>query len=71
MEPFSVTVHNNVYLVTPYAKGYTVSFHVSAEGSSIIFELDEEDNLRALTSGAPVDARLVEALAEAITRHFA
>lgn len=71
MEPFSVTIKEQSYLITPYAKGYSVSFHVTTENSSIIFELDEEDNLRALTSGDPVDAGLVSALAEEITKHFA
>jgi hypothetical protein len=71
MEPFSVTIKEQSYLITPYAKGYGISFHISTENSQIIFELDEEDNLRALTSGDPVDNGLVEALAEAITKHFA
>lgn len=71
MEPFSVTIKEQSYLITPYAKGYSVSFHVTTENSSIIFELDEEDNLRALTSGDPVDAGLVSSLAEEITKHFA
>ncbi|WP_143197521.1 hypothetical protein [Chitinophaga niabensis] len=71
MEPFSVTINEQSYLVTPYAKGYSISFHVTTENSQIIFELDEEDNLRALTSGDPVDARIISALAEAITKHFA
>lgn len=71
MEPFSVTINERSYLITPYAKGYGISFHISTENSHIIFELDEEDNLRALTSGDPVDARLISALAEEITKHFA
>lgn len=71
MEPFSVTIKEQSYLITPYAKGYSVSFHVTAENSHVIFELDEEDNLRALTSGDPVDAGIITALAEAITKHFA
>jgi hypothetical protein len=71
MEPFSVTIKEVSYLITPYAKGYGISFHVTTENSNIIFELDEEDNLRALTSGDPVDASLVSALAEEITKHFA
>lgn len=71
MEPFSVTVKEESYLITPYAKGFGISFHITTENSQIIFELDEEDNLRALTSGDPVDASLVSALAEEITKHFA
>lgn len=71
MEPFSVTIKERSYFITPYAKGYSVSFHVTTENSNIIFELDEEDNLRALTSGEPVDASLISALAEEITKHFA
>ena len=70
MEPFSILVKDQAYEVTPYVKGYTVSFHLTAADSKIIFELDEEDQLRALTVGEPVNAELVEQLAEAITRHY-
>lgn len=70
MEPFTILVKDLAYEVSPYVKGYTVSFHVTAEESKIIFELDEEDQLRALISGEPVNPELVEQLAEAITRHF-
>jgi hypothetical protein len=71
MEPFTILVKDRAYEVSPYVKGYTVSFHVMAEDSRIIFELDEEDQLRALTSGEPVSPELVGQLADAITRHFA
>lgn len=71
MEPFSVTIKEQSYFITPYAKGYAISFHISTENSHIIFELDEEDNLRAITSGDPVDSHLIAALAEEITKHFA
>lgn len=70
MEPFTILVKDRAYEVSPYVKGYTVSFHVTAEENKIIFELDEEDQLRALISGEPVNPELVEQLAEAITRHF-
>lgn len=70
MEPFSILIRDQAYEVSPYVKGYTVSFHVTAAGSRIIFELDEEDRLRAVTAGEPVDAELVMQLAEAITKHF-
>lgn len=70
MEPFTILVKDRAYEVSPYVKGYTVSFQVTAEESKIIFELDEEDQLRALISGEPVNPELVEQLAEAITRHF-
>lgn len=70
MEPFTVLVNDRAYEVTPYVKGYTVSLQVTAEDSMIFFELDEEDQLRARTSGGPVHPLLVEQLAEAITRHF-
>lgn len=70
MEPFSILIKDQAYEVTPYVKGYTVSFHLTAADSKIIFELDEEDQLRALTVGEPVNAELVEQLAEAITRHY-
>ncbi|RPD40075.1 hypothetical protein [Chitinophaga barathri] len=71
MSPFSVTISDQLYEVTPYVKGYGISFHVDTPGSRISFELDEEDNLRAITSGEPVDAALVEQLAAAIVQHFA
>ena len=70
MDPFSVTVSGQLYEVTPYVKGYSISFHIDAPGSRISFELDEEDNLRAITSGEPVDAALIEQLAAAIVQHF-
>lgn len=70
MEPFSILIKDQAYEVTPYVKGYTVSFHLTAGDSKIIFELDEEDQLRALTVGEPVNAELVGQLAEAITRHY-
>lgn len=70
MEPFSVTIGDRTYEVQPYARGYGVSFHITCGPSTIIFELDEEDNLRARSSGEPADAVLVGQLAEAITRHY-
>lgn len=70
MEPFSVTIAGRNYEVQPYARGYGISFHVTAEATTIVFELDEEDNLRARSSGEPANAALVAELAEAITRHF-
>ncbi len=71
MEPFSVTVNDQVYQVTPYTRGYSVSLHIDLPGSRISFEPDEEDNLRAVTTGEPVNEALVEQLAAAIVRHFA
>ena len=70
MEPFTVTIAGQPYEVQPYASSYNVSFHITAGDTTIIFELDEEDNLRARTNGAPADAVLVGQLAEEITRHF-
>ncbi len=70
MEPFTVTIAGLPYNVQPYASSYSVSFHITAGETTIIFELDEEDNLRARTTGAPADAALVGQLAEEITRHF-
>ncbi|MBO9152547.1 hypothetical protein ACFOTA_10050 [Chitinophaga sp. GCM10012297] len=71
MEPFSVTLGDQVYEITPYVKGYSVSFHIDLPASRISFELDEEDNLRAVTSGEPVAPSLIGQLADAIVRHFA
>lgn len=70
MEPFFVAIAGQTYEVQPYARGFGVSFHITAGNSTIIFELDEEDSLRARSTGDPVDAALVGQLAEAITRHF-
>ena len=70
MEPFSVIIADRTYEVQPYASRYSVSFHITAEESTIIFELDEEDHLRARSEGAQPDAALVAQLAEAITLHF-
>lgn len=70
MEPFSVTIAGRSYEVQPYARGYSVSFHVTSDDTTIVFELDEEDNLRARSAGEPANAALVAELAEAITRHF-
>lgn len=70
MEPFSVLINDTSYEVRPYVKGYTVSLHVEAGNSTIVFELDEEDQLRALTSGEPVSPKLIDALADAIITHF-
>lgn len=71
MEPFSVIISGQVYEIIPYVKGYSVSFHIDLPASRISFELDEEDNLRAVTGGEPVSPALIEQLADAIVRHFA
>lgn len=71
MEPFTILVNDNTYEVTPYVKGYTVSLHIETGNSKVVFELDEEDQLRAITSGDPVDQSTIEAFADAIIRHFA
>jgi hypothetical protein len=70
MEPFSITIADQAYEVQPYTKGYGVSFYITSGNSTIIFELDEEDSLRARSTGDTVDGALVAQLAEAITRHF-
>ncbi|MGX5818489.1 hypothetical protein ACWKWU_09850 [Chitinophaga lutea] len=70
MEPFTLTIDDTAYEVQPYARGYQVSFHVESGDSKVVFELDEEDNLRALVTGAPLSDRVIEQLAEGITRHF-
>lgn len=71
MEPFSILVNDHTYEVTPYVKGYTVSLQIETGNSKVVFELDEEDQLRAITSGDPVDQATIEAFADAIIRHFA
>lgn len=70
MEPFSVTIAGTTYEVQPYPSQYSISFHITAGESLIVFELDEEDNLRARSTGEQPNASLVAELAEAITKHF-
>lgn len=70
MSPFSVTIAGQVYDVQPYASQYSISFHITAGESTIIFELDEEDSLRARSTGEAPKAELIAQLAEEITKHF-
>lgn len=72
MEMFMITVDDQRFEVKPFVKGYGMAFHVDTGDGLVIFELDEEDSLRALSQGpVPPDAVLVGRIADAIVAHFA
>lgn len=71
MDIFTITVGERRFEVKPFVKGYGMAFHVDTGDGRVIFELDEEDNLRAIAQGdVPPDAVLVGRIADAIVAHY-
>ncbi|WP_341834350.1 hypothetical protein WJU16_15250 [Chitinophaga pollutisoli] len=72
MEFFTITIDGQRFEVKPFVKGYGMAFHVDTGDGLVVFELDEEDNLRAIAQGpVPPDAALVGRIADAIVAHYA
>lgn len=72
MDIFTIQVDDRQFEVKPFVKGYGMAFHVHTGDGLVVFELDEEDQLRALSQGdVPPDAALVGRIADAIVARFA
>ncbi|MGE7777805.1 hypothetical protein [Chitinophaga caseinilytica] len=71
MDIFTISVDERRFEVKPFVKGYGMAFHVDTGDGLVIFELDEEDSLRAISQGpTPPDSALVGRIADAIVAHF-
>lgn len=71
MDIFTISVDGQRFEVKPFMRTYGMAFHVDTGEGLVIFELDEEDNLRAISQGPePPDSALVGRIADAIVAHY-